>query len=311
MNTPRIAIIGGSGLGNALLARSQGQTVKVETPFGPPSADPILLDWSGVPIVFLARHGVGHVFNPSQVSYRANIYALKALGCQWILASGACGSLQQEISPRDLVVPDQIIDRTYRRISTFFEAPHGIPGGGAPTDRGSGVVHVEFADPFCSNLRQIILDTTDSVDLVAGRVHAAGTYVCMEGPAFSTRAESLLHRSWGAHLIGMTAMPEAKLAREAEISYALVALATDYDCWKPHTPGTSKQALLSEIIGHLHAATENALKLIEAAIPRIWEARHQDFPAHRALELAIWSDKMRIPAAEKARLHLLWGKYVT
>jgi 5'-methylthioadenosine phosphorylase len=310
MTTPRIAIIGGSGLGNALLERAQGTPVKVETPFGPPSADPILMDWSGVPIVFLARHGVGHVFNPSQVPYRANIYALKSLGCQWILASGACGSLQQEISPRDLVVPDQIIDKTYRRVSSFFDHADADPaaGGGG---RGGGVVHIEFADPFCSRLREILLDTSESVDLIAARVHSAGTYVCMEGPAFSTRAESLLHRSWGAHLIGMTAMPEARLAREAEISYAMVALATDYDCWKPHEAGPSKQALLSEIIGHLHAATSNALKLIEAAIPHIWAARTQDFPAHRALELAIWSDKSRIPAAEKARLELLWGKYVT
>jgi 5'-methylthioadenosine phosphorylase len=305
--TQRIGIIGGSGLGNALLARGKGVAVKMRTPFGPPSADLILLEWGGVPIAFLARHGVGHALNPSQVPYRANIFALKALGCQWILASGAVGSLREEIAPRDLVVPDQIIDKTYRRVPTFFDGPGPAKPKKAPDI--SGVAHVEFAEPFCERTRQILMETAKNVNLDGAKVHGKGTYICMEGPAFSTKAESELHRSWGAHLIGMTAMPEAKLAREAEISYALVALATDYDCWKPHTAGQTKQALLSEIIGHLHAATDNALKLIEAAIPAIWAARGEDFPAHRALELAIWTDKSKISASEKDRLKVLWGKY--
>jgi len=298
MTTPRIGIIGGSGLGNALLARASGTAAKVDTPFGPPAADPILMDWAGVPIAFLARHGVGHVFNPSAVPYRANIHALKSLGCKWILASGAVGSLREDIRPRDLVVVDQLIDRTTRRVPTFFD---------------DAAVHVEFAEPMCGQLRDIVLQTARSGGAWSaggGTVHTAGTYVCMEGPAFSTRAESLLHRQWGADLIGMTACPEAKLAREAEISYALVALATDYDCWRPHEGAGGKLKLLEEIIGHLNAATENALKLIEAAIPRLWAARDGEFAAHGALELAIWSDKTKIPPAAKKKLELLWGRYV-
>jgi len=296
---PRIGIIGGSGLAQSLLAEAQGQTVSVDTPFGKPAADIILMDWKGVPVAFLARHGIGHVYNPSQVPYRANIYALKSVGCQWILASGAVGSLNEAIRPRDLIIVDQVIDKTTRRASTFFD---------------EAAVHVEFAEPFCPRLRQIVMES--AADL-RGRgegdatVHGKGTYVCMEGPAFSTRAESLLHRSWGADLIGMTAMPEAKLAREAEISFALIALATDYDCWKPHiaSPGQTPQALLSEIIGHLHAATDNALRLLRAAVTRVWAARTETFPSHRALELAIWSDKKRIDPAARQRLELLWGKY--
>ena len=307
----RIGIIGGSGLGNALLAQLNGggggaETRAINTPFGPPSADPILMDLHGVPVAFLARHGIGHTLAPSHVPYRANIFALKSLGCQWILASGAVGSLQEHIAPRDLVVPDQVIDRTFRRVPTFFDPPSALEG-----TQGGGAVHVEFAEPFCPQLRQIILA---SAPFMRGgcKIHPKGTYICMEGPAFSTRAESLLHKSWGADLIGMTAMPEAKLAREAEISYALIALATDYDCWKPHPPhlaGGTKLSLLTEIIGHLNAATENALKLIEAALPHVWAAREQDFATHHALELAIWSDKARIDPVQRQRLDLLWGKY--
>lgn len=295
---PRIGIIGGSGLGQAILAEARGEPASVDTPFGPPAAPPILMDWEGVPVAFLARHGIGHVFNPSSVPYRANIYALKALGCKWILASGAVGSLQENIHPQDLVIPDQLIDKTTQRPPTFF-------------DRDAGAVaHVEFADPFCPDLRRILLDAADSLNLAGSSVHTQGTYVCMEGPAFSTRAESLLHRAWGAHLIGMTASPEAKLAREAEISYALVALVTDYDCWKPHDPAQTKQALLAEIISHLHAATANALTLIRRAVPDVWAAREARFATHNALELAIWSDKSQIPPDKRERLKLLWAKYL-
>ena len=298
---PRIGIIGGSGLGNALLAKAGGAAQEVETPFGKPSAPIVLSEWNGVPIAFLARHGIGHVFNPSQVPYRANIYALKAVGCRWILASGAVGSLQEYIAPRDLVIPDQVIDKTQRRVGTFFD--QAGPGG------GGGAVHVEFAEPFCTQLRRVLLQAGKKIELAGQKIHPTGTYVCMEGPAFSTRAESLMHRQWGGDLIGMTAMPEAKLAREAEISYALVALATDYDCWKPHTPGQSKQALLGEIISHLQAATDNALRLIEAALPDVWARREEVFDSHCALELAIWSDKSKLDPIYVKRMELLWGKY--
>jgi 5'-methylthioadenosine phosphorylase len=301
---PRIGIIGGSGLGNALLAAGYAgaQPVDLDTPFGKPSAPIILADWGGVPIAFLARHGIGHTIPPTAVPYRANTWALKALNCQWIIASGAVGSLRAEIAPRDLVLVDQIIDKTTRRVGTYFDEP------------GGGAVHVEFAEPICPVLRKLIYESAEAADLKGSKLHPQGTYVCMEGPAFSTRAESLMHRAWGGDLIGMTAMPEAKLAREAEISYALIALSTDYDCWKPHADGggeesQSKQALLAEIIGHMHAATDNALALVKAAVPHVWAHRTDEFPAHRALELAIWTDKTRIPPATRERLDLLWSKY--
>ena len=228
---------------------------------------------------------------------RANIWALKAVGCRWVIASGAVGSLREEIAPRDLVLVDQFIDKTHRRAGTFFD------------EAGAGAVHVELAEPVCPVLHQVLRQAAEQVALKGARVHAAGTYVCMEGPGFSTRAESLMHRQWGGDLIGMTAMPEAKLAREAELSYALVALPTDYDCWRPHH-AASKQALLAEIIGHMQAATENALTVVKAAVPLLWERRGEEFAAHRALELAIWTDKARIPLAARERLSLLWGKYL-
>ncbi len=299
---PRIGIIGGSGLGNALLAAGKqdaaAKTLDLDTPFGKPSAPLNLAQWEGVPIAFLARHGIGHTIPPSAIPFRANIWALKAAGCKWIIASGAVGSLREEIAPRDLVLVDQLIDKTYRRIGTFFD------------EAGGGAVHVEFAEPICSELHGVLREAAAKANLPGATIHTRGTYVCMEGPAFSTRAESLMHRGWGGDLIGMTAMPEAKLAREAEISYGLIALATDYDCWKPHTPGQSKQALLSEIIGHMHAATENALALVKAAVPLLWERRDQEFASHKALELAIWTDKAAIPTAVKKRLELIWGRYV-
>jgi len=308
--TPRIGIIGGSGLGNALLAlnagNSQAQRVNLETPFGAPSAPLTLADWAGIPIAFLARHGTGHTIPPSAIPFRANIWALKAVGCQWIIASGAVGSLRETIAPRDLVLVDQIIDQTRRRVGSFFD------------EAGGGAVHVELAEPICPALHAILRTAAETAALRGSKVHLRGTYVCMEGPAFSTRAESLMHRQWGGDLIGMTAMPEAKLAREAEISYAMIALATDYDCWKPHAAppsasgkaAPSKQALLAEIIGHMQAATANALTLVQAAVPLLWSRRTEDFAAHRALELAIWTDKSQIPAATKKRLELLWWKYV-
>ncbi len=291
--TARIGIIGGSGLGDQLLASGQGQAVEIQTPFGPPSAPVILAEWQGVPIAILSRHGPGHSLNPTQVPYRANIFAMKLAGCRWILASGAVGSLDEAIAPRELVLVDQAIDRTVHRPRSFYE---------------HAAVHVDFADPICPELHAIVLSA--GADL-AGRVeiHPQGTYVCMEGPAFSTRAESLLHKSWGGDLIGMTLMPEAKLAREAEIAYASIALVTDFDCWKPHPPGMPSGELLKEIISHLQDASQNALELMRAAVPRIWATRDREFASQRALALGIWSDKSRIPAAVRLELAPLWGRY--
>ena len=283
-----IGIIGGTGLGEALGAFGKSETHDLETPFGRPSAPIVTATIDGVPVALLARHGEGHLLPPSRVPYRANIFALKTLGVTQLLASGAVGSLREELKPRDLVVPDQLIDRTFRRAGTFYQEL---------------AVHVEFAAPFCPQLRRALL--------ASGRARDGGTYLCMEGPQFSTRAESELHRGWGADLVGMTALPEAKLAREAEICYALVALVTDYDCWRPRREQVDQLRLLEEIIANLRAATEGALALVRAALPESHRLRESPCPCRSALALAIWSDKTRIPAPERERLAPLIGRYLT
>ena len=287
-----IGIIGGTGLGEALAKSEQGELLNVDTPFGSPSGPYLVTKWEGTDVAFLNRHGDGHVINPSSVPYRANVFGLKKLGVTTIIASGATGSLREEIRPGQLVVCDQVIDKTCRRASTFF-------------DEGMAV-HVELADPFCPRLREAILSVTNSVDTV---VHPRGTYVCMEGPQFSTRAESHMHRAWGGDLIGMTCMPEAKLAREAEMAYALIALPTDYDCWRPHDGAGSKQTLLEEIIGNLQRASQNAIALIRATVAKLAKEPLADCPAWSALELAIWSDKKTVDPAVTERLRPLIGRY--
>ena len=290
----KIGLIGGSGLG-AVLGTTEGTRHEVETPFGKPSDVIVETEWGSVPVLILQRHGPGHLLHPSAVPYRANLFALKKLGCTHVIASGAVGSLRDEFRPRDLVIADQIIDKTYKRAGTFFE---------------HAAVHVEFGEPFCPVLRRILLESaTDEA-----RVHDRGCYVAMEGPAFSTRAESLMHRLWGGDLIGMTAIPEAKLAREAEIPYALVALVTDYDCWKqpPAKEGAKPQAaLLEEIIGNLQAASNSGVSLMRRAVERMGTRREEleNCPARQSLKLAIWSDKAKIDPAEVQRLGPLWMKY--
>ena len=310
MNEIKVGLIGGTGLGGLLAGHESIRTHEIQTPFGSPSDSIIETQWSGLPVLLLSRHGPGHLLNPSSVPYRANIFALKKLGCTHLIATGAVGSLREEFHPTHLVVPDQIIDRTANRPSTFFE---------------KAAVHVEFAEPFCGLLRQILLEAGKAQAGLA--VHDRGCYLAMEGPAFSTRAESLMHRLWGGDLIGMTAMPEAKLAREAEMAYALVALVTDYDCWrnKPQKEGQGKDGpakegetvkpdpagLLQEIIGNLQTASENALRLIRRAVEMIAAnpAAVATSPAHEALKLAIWSEKSRIAPEEVQRLAPLWLKY--
>jgi 5'-methylthioadenosine phosphorylase len=294
MNRPVIGIIGGSGLGAALSRQTSGQPVEVDTPYGPPSAPLIKTQFAGLTTFFLARHGPGHIYSPSIVPYRANIFALKKLGVTHIIASGAVGSLREAITPRDLVLVDQVIDKTFRRPGTFFDEP-GL------------VAHVEFAQPFCPALREVLAQAARGIQ---ARVHGRGTYVCMEGPPFSTQAESRMHQAWGGDTIGMTCMPEAKLAREAEICYALIALATDYDCWKAHPGDLDSQALLAEIIGHLNAATDNAIQLVKAAVQYLADNTMAPCRCRKALELAIWTDKTRIPASLKQKLQPLIGKYV-
>jgi len=292
MSKPFVGIIGGSGLGAALGALGQGQLHDVDTPFGKPSQPIAVTEVDGVPVALLARHGLGHRHSPTFVPYRANIFALKKLGVTHVLASAASGSLKEEIAPRELVVLDQAIDKTFRRPNTFFDEL---------------VVHTELAAPFCPTLRGLMLAAAPQVST---KVHPRGTYICMEGPGFSTRAESELHRSWGAELIGMTLLPEAKLAREAELCYAAVGLATDYDCWRPAAQEVSKLALLEEIVGNLKAATANALALLRATLPAVGALDSAACGCQTALSQAIWTDKAVISDDVKTKLRPLIGKYV-
>jgi len=287
MGEPMLGIIGGSGLGQALGALG-GTPTLVDTPFGAPSGPIQLTELDGTRVALLARHGEGHLLNPTRVPARANIYALKSLGVTHVLASAAAGSLHEDVRPRELLIPDQVIDRTHRRPSTFFEDIS---------------VHVEFAVPFCPTLRAALLALPSEV-----KVHPRGTYVCMEGPQFSTRAESELHRSWGADLIGMTLMPEAKLAREAELCYAAVCLPTDYDCWRPTPDDLDKHALLREIVGNLQAATAAALTLIRRAVPAVRALGTTPCHCQTALSQAVWTDRARIPEDVRSRLKLLLGR---
>lgn len=330
MSDFKVALIGGSGVGDLLRGRADGVRHEVQTPFGAPSDSIVETQWEGLPVLFLSRHGPGHLLNPSQVPYRANIFALKKLGATHVIASGAVGSLRDEFKPRDLVIPDQIIDKTSRRAGTFFEA---------------AAVHVEFAEPFDPVLRRILVEegagleqetrghadaatqarspdatpaaTGHPVPAPAFKTHGRGCYVCMEGPAFSTRAESLMHRLWGGDLIGMTAMPEAKLAREAEMGYALIALVSDYDCWRtgattgPDPKDMDPSVLLKEIVANLRAASDNAASLIGRVLRRIAADPRPlaDSPARAALSLAVWSDKAQIPPQQVELLAPLWMKY--
>ncbi len=288
-----IGLIGGSGLGQALLREVKGQERRVNTPFGEPSSAIILAEWEGAKVAFLPRHGPGHTLPPTAVPYRANLYALKSVGVTHIVASGATGSLREEIRPRDLVVVDQVIDRTTRRAGSFFDEP-GI------------AAHVEFSEPFCPALRRAMVTAGATLEMT---VHDGGTYVCMEGPAFSTVAESRMHRSWGGDLIGMTCMPEAKLAREAEMCYALIALPTDYDCWRPHDPNVDKRELLAEIIHNMEAATANSIQLIRSLVRSLAALPPQPCACQSALESAIWTNKKAASPAAVAKLGPIVARY--
>lgn len=285
-----IGVIGGSGLGNVLAGKlTDAEQVEVETPFGNCSG-PITVGKIGDnKIAFLNRHGDGHTIPPSRVPFAANIFALKKLGVRAIIASGAVGSLREEIRPKELVIIDQIIDKTFRRKSSFFGTV--------------AAVHCEMAQPVCDRLRKVILEAAAEIDV---KTHDKGTYVCMEGPQFSTRAESLMHKAWGGDLIGMTAMPEAKLAREAQICYALVALASDYDCWREHREGKDKQTLLKEIIGNLQEATNNAIRLIEKVLQKSNGACNADCSCRKSLELAVWTDAEKINKTDREKLSVLF-----
>lgn len=284
MENPIVGIIGGTGLGDVLAARIENPVYKeLDTPFGSPSGPVLIGTFGQNRIAFLPRHGKGHCLHPSMVPYAANIFALKSLGAAALIASGAVGSLRQDIAPGHLVLPDQFIDKTFRRQNTFFDS--------------LGAVHVEFDQPCCRRLREKIMLAAGQIETVT---HADGTYVCMEGPQFSTRAESLMHRAWGGDLIGMTALPEAKLAREAQMCYALVALVSDYDCWRPHQPNQDKQNLLAEIIANLNRAADNAAALIEKTLQVNSGLCDESCPCRKSLASAVWTSPDAVnPAARK------------
>ncbi|HTW44957.1 MAG TPA: S-methyl-5'-thioadenosine phosphorylase [Acidobacteriaceae bacterium] len=286
MQQAEIGIIGGSGL-YAMPGLTAVREERVDTPFGEPSDAFVLGELEGRKVAFLARHGRGHRLLPSELNFRANIYAMKKLGVERIISVSAVGSLKEEHKPTDFVIPDQFIDRTFHRVSTFF---------------GDGLVaHVAFGDPVCATVGKAVADGCAREGVVG---KSGGTYVCMEGPQFSTRAESNLYRSWGADVIGMTNLQEAKLAREAEICYATVAMVTDYDCWyEGHDDVTVEQ-----IVAVLHQNAANACKVVKAAVAAM--PRERKCGCASALEHAILTDRKLIPAETKARLDLLVGKYL-
>uniref|UniRef100_E6QKE9 Putative 5'-methylthioadenosine phosphorylase (MTA phosphorylase) n=1 Tax=mine drainage metagenome TaxID=410659 RepID=E6QKE9_9ZZZZ len=282
-----IGIIGGSGL-YSMPGLTNVREMAVETPFGAPSDNFIVGDLDGRKVVFLARHGRGHKLLPSELNFRANIYAMKSLGVERILSVSAVGSLKQEHKPTDFVIPDQFIDRTFHRASTFF---------------GEGIVgHVAFGDPVCATVSEAAATACEIVGVVGKR---GGVYVCMEGPQFSTRAESNLYRSWGADVIGMTNLQEAKLAREAEICYATVAMVTDYDCWHPEHDAVT----IDQIVAVLHQNAANAAKVVRAAVAALPEGERKCGCASAA-KYAILTQAEAIPAAAKDKLRLLYGKYL-
>lgn len=289
MTTVKIGIIGGSGL-YKMDALKDVREVSLDTPFGSPSDALILGTLDGTEVAFLARHGRGHHFLPTELPFRANIHALKQLGVEYIISASAVGSLKAEVKPLDLVIPDQFIDRTKERIATFF---------------GEGIVaHVAFGDPICPQLAEILGDAVASLNLPEVTLHRGGTYICMEGPAFSTKAESNLYRSWGATVIGMTNLTEAKLAREAEIAYATLALVTDYDCWHPD----HDHVTVEMVIENLHHNAINAQKVIQETVRRL-AANPPVSVAHSALKYAILTRLDSVPVATKEKLALLLKKY--
>ena len=285
MREVKTAVIGGTGLyrmdGAQLLEK-----IDIDTPFGNPSDSISVCSLDGREVAFLPRHGVGHRYLPTEIPVKANIWALKKLGVRQIISFSAVGSLREEIHPRDIVIPEQIIDRTRSRENSFF---------------GEGIVgHVSFADPFCPELRAVLCEAVSSLSHPS---HIGGTYVCMEGPLFSTRAESNLYRSWGGWVIGMTAIPEAKLAREAELCYGLVALTTDYDCWKEGEDDVT----LDIIVDNIKATTKAAQDIIKKIVSTIAEER--TCGCGEAARYAIVTDSERIPEPVKKRLDIFYGKY--
>jgi len=288
MSTPKskIGIIGGSGLYN-MPGFTEKSEVRLETPFGDPSDAYIVGKLAGREVAFLPRHGRGHRISPSELNFRANIYGMKMLGVERIISLSAVGSLKEEHKPTDFVIADQFFDRTMGRISTFF---------------GNGLVaHVSMAHPVCGELAGVVKSAADAAGITA---KLGGTYLCMEGPAFSTVAESNVYRSWGMDVIGMTNLQEAKLAREAEICYTTVAMVTDYDCWHPDHDAVT----VEQIIHVLHTNAGNAAKLVSEAVAAVPETA--TCKCQSALRHALITDRSTVPAETRAKLELIVGKYL-
>lgn len=286
MKKPVIGILGGSGLYSMPGFEAEEERI-VETPWGLPSDSYIVGTLAGKEVAFLARHGRGHKLSPSELNFRANIYGFKALGVERIISLSAVGSLKEEHRPLDFVIPDQFFDRTRGRVSTFF---------------GEGLVaHIGFSDPVCPELSRIVEGACATAGVNAKR---GGTYLCMEGPAFSTKAESNIYRSWGMDVIGMTNLQEAKLAREAELCYVTVAMVTDYDCWHPDHDAVT----VAEIIDNLTKNAANAAKVVAAAVAAIGDGR--SCKCGSALKYAILTNPAAVPADTRKKLELLVGKYL-
>jgi 5'-methylthioadenosine phosphorylase len=286
MEQVQIGIIGGSGLYDMAEVTDRSE-VTIRTPFGDPSGPYVLGTLRGKRVAFLARHGAGHVLSPSELNFRANLYGMKVLGVEYILSASAVGSLKEEYRPLDIVVPDQFIDRTRGRVSTFF---------------GNGLVaHVAFAHPFCKVLSRIAYESGVTT---GATVHKGGTYVCMEGPQFSTLAESKLYRSWDADIIGMTNLQEAKLAREAEICYTTIALVTDYDCWHPEHDSVT----VDMIVTNLTQNAKTAQQIIATAVEGLPYARTCECAS--ALKFALITRPELVPSSTKKDLAPIVGRYI-
>jgi 5'-methylthioadenosine phosphorylase len=286
MSRAKIGIIGGSGL-YQISSMTEIEEIRLDTPFGNPSDSIIVGKLNGVGVAFLPRHGRGHRINPSEIPNRANIYALKSLGVEQIIGVNSCGSFKEELKPGDLLIPDQVIDRTRGRISTFF---------------GDGIVaHISMANPFCPQLNQSVCQCAKETGAI---VHNGGTYITMEGPAFSTRAESRLYKSWGADVIGMTIIPEAKLAREAEICYSSICCITDYDCWREKEAGVTADI----IIGYMKKNIEMAKSILKLVVDKIPDKRTCECSS--ALKSAIITAPTVMTLGQKRKFDLLIGKYI-
>ncbi len=286
MSEVEIGIIGGSGI-YQMAGLKRKRAVRITTPFGRPSDAYVVGELEGRRVAFLARHGRGHVLLPSELNFRANIYGFKKLGAERIVALSAVGSLREDFRPMDMVIPSQFFDRTHGRISTFF-------GGGL-------AAHISFAEPFCPAMQAALTDSCKAAGVIC---HRGGTYLCMEGPAFSTKAESRVYRAWGMDIIGMTNLQEAKLAREAEICYATLAMVTDYDCWhEEHDAVTVEQ-----IYEYLQRNAENAQKILRLTVQRL--PKERACKCGSALAHAFITDRRKVPAATRKKLSLIAGKYL-